>query len=198
MARGQEDTSTSQAGRKRRPNHKLPTTRNLVSSMSMEELRSYFQIHDSISLELPDSLAASIVGEADSVVYFTREQFIVGLLFLVSSLVKEFLHISLAPPTLIHPKAIQILIGCSVLNLLYLLEISLVEICSIYMLKLRTGGRLPMSAHNPKLQFKTGLPNSLKTEVKGVVLVRDPWYETPDSLGLTFDMNQSLEFLGLF
>ena len=88
--------------------------------------------------------------------------------------------------------------GCSVLNLLYWLDISLAEICFVYMLKLGIRGRLSMSAHNPKLQFVTGLPNSPKTKAKGVVLVKGPWYVTPGSLGLPFDVNQSLVFLGLF
>ena len=69
---------------------------------------------------------------------------------------------------LIYSNAIWILMGCSVLNLLYLLYISLVEICFVYMLKLGTGGRLSMFSHNPKLQFITGLPDSLKTEAKGL------------------------------
>ena len=84
------------------------------------------------------------------------------------------------------------------LNLLDKLDISLVEICFVYTLKLRTGGRLSMSAHNPRLQFITELLDSLKIEAKGVVLVRGPWYETPDSLRLVFDVNQSLAFPGLF
>ena len=88
--------------------------------------------------------------------------------------------------------------GCSVLNLLYWLDISQLEICFVYMLKLGTRGKLSMSAHNPKLQFIIELPNSPKTEAKGVVLVMGPWYETLSSLGLPFDMNQSLEFLGMF
>ena len=54
-----------------------------------------------------------------------------------------------------------------------------------------------MSAYSPMLQFVTGLPNSPKTEAKGVVLVRGPWYETPTSLELPFDVNQYLVFLGL-
>ena len=52
--------------------------------------------------------------------------------------------------------------GCNVLNLLYRLDISLVENYFVYTLKLRTGGRFSMFAHNPKLQFITGLPDSLK------------------------------------
>ena len=87
--------------------------------------------------------------------------------------------------------------GCSVLNFLYMLDISLVDICFIYTLKLGTGGRLSMLAHSPWLQFVTGLPDSPKMEVKRVVLVRGPLYKTPSSLGLPFDVNQSLVFLGL-
>ena len=84
--------------------------------------------------------------------------------------------------------------GCSVLNFLYQLNLSSVEICFVYTMKLGTGGRLSMSAHSPRLQFVTRLPDSLKIEAKRVVLVRGSWYETPDSLGLSFDVNQSLTF----
>ena len=55
-----------------------------------------------------------------------------------------------------------------------------------------------MSTHSPRLQFVTGLPNSPKTEAKGVVLVKGMWYETLGSPGLPFDLNQSLSFPGLF
>ena len=51
-----------------------------------------------------------------------------------------------------------------------------------------------MSAHSPWLQFVTGLSDSPKIEVKGVVFVRGPWQVTLCSLGLSFDMNQSLSF----
>ena len=72
------------------------------------------------------------------------------------------------------------------------------EIFFFYTLKLGIGGRSSMSSHNPKLRFVTGLLDSPKTKAKGVVLVKGPWYETLGSLGLPFDMNQSLVFLGLF
>ena len=71
------------------------------------------------------------------------------------------------------------------------------EICFIYTLKLGTGGRLSMSAHSPRLQFVTRLPNSPKTEAKGVVLVKGPWYEIPGSPRLSFNLNQTLTLLGL-
>ena len=62
--------------------------------------------------------------------------------------------------------------GCSVLNSLYQLDISLVKICFIYTLKLGIKGRLSMFVHSTGLQFVTGLLDSPKTEVKGVVLVK--------------------------
>ena len=92
--RGQEETSTSQVGRKKGSSRESPTPSSLVSSMSMEEPRSFCRVPDNISLELLDGPTCSTVGQADNVVYFTREQFPVGLRFLVSSLVKQFLHIT--------------------------------------------------------------------------------------------------------
>ena len=79
--------------------------------------------------------------------------------------------------------------GCSVFNSLYYLDISLVVICFIYTLKLGTGGCLSMLTYSPRLQFETRLPDSPKTEVKGVVLVKGSLYQIPGSLGLSFNLN---------
>ena len=189
-----EETSTSHVGHRRGSSWELPTVSNFVASMSMEELRSFYRVPNNISLELSDGPTFSTIGQADNVVYFTREQLATGLRFPISLLVKQFLHVTRAPLVLIHLNVFQILVGCSVLNFLYQLDILLVEICFIYMLKLGTGARLSMSAHSPRLQFITELPDSPKMEAKGVVLVRGSWYETLGSLGLSFDVNQSLMF----
>ena len=108
--------------------------------MSIKELRSFSQVPTSISLELSDGTVVSIAGGADNVVYFTRDHFSVGLRFPIPSLVKQFLHFTLAPPVLVHPYVFRILMGCSVLNFLYQLGISLVEICFICTLKLGVRG----------------------------------------------------------
>ena len=147
---------------------------------------------------MSDNLATLTVGEASKAIYFTLEQFIAGLHFPVPLLGKQFLHFTRVPPTLIHTDFFRILTGCSVLNSLYQLNISLVEICFIHTLKLGIGGHLSMSAHSHRLQFVTELLDSPKTEAKGVVLVRGSWKAMLGSLGLPFDMNQSLSFLGLF
>ena len=72
MTRGQEETSTSQAGHKRGTPWESPTASNLVATMSTEELRSFCQVPSDISLELSDGAAVSIVGGADNAVYFTQ------------------------------------------------------------------------------------------------------------------------------
>ena len=56
----------------------------------------------------------------------------VGIDLLIPYLVKQFLHFTKTPPTLIHPNVFQIMMGCNVLNLLYQMDISLVDICFIY------------------------------------------------------------------
>ena len=196
MMRGQDETFTSQVGHRKGSNQESPTASSLVASMSMQELRSFFRVPDDISLEFSDGPAHSTIGQADNAIYFPREQFTTGFCFPVLFLVKQLLHVTRAPYALIHPNVFRILMGCIMLNFLYQLNISLVEICFVYTLKLGTGGRLSMSAYSPRLQLVIGLPDSPKTEAKGVVLVRGLWYEMPGSLGLPFDVNQSLTFPG--
>ena len=120
-----------------------------------------------------------------------------SFLFLVPALVKQFLHFTRASLTLVHPNIIRILIGCSVLNFLYQLDLSLVEICFAYSLILRRGDRLSFSILDSRLQFVNGLPDSPKMEAKGVILVRGPWDETPGSPDLSFYINWSQRFLGV-
>ena len=79
MVRGQEETSTSQAGRKKGPTRGTPSTSSIISSLSMEELRAYCEIPDDIDVMLSDGLARNTVGEDDNAVYFTREQLAAGL-----------------------------------------------------------------------------------------------------------------------
>ena len=57
---------------------------------------------------------------------------------------------------------------------------------------------MSMSILNPRLQVVNGLPDSPKTEAKGVLLVRGPWDESPGSPGLPFDINRSQYFPGVW
>ena len=97
MARGHNETSTYQVGHRRGTPWESPTASNLVVAMSVEELRSFCEVPANVSLELSDRVDVSTVGGVDNVVYFTQEQFSVGLRFLISSLVKQFLHFTQTP-----------------------------------------------------------------------------------------------------
>ena len=77
MERGCEDVSSSHDGRRRTTHWETPIVSNLVAAMFAE-----------INLEMLDGSTASTVGEADNVIYFTREQFTGGLRFHVPSSVK--------------------------------------------------------------------------------------------------------------
>ena len=101
----------------------------------MEELRAYCDVLDNINLKLMEELDESTLGGDHNAVFFTREHLAAGLRFPVPTIVKQFLHFTRALLTLVHPNTIRILTGCSVLNLLYQLDLSLVEICFTYSLR---------------------------------------------------------------
>ena len=155
----------------------------------MDEVRSYCQIPEDIDFELLEGPTESTMGEKYNAVFFTQEQLAARLRFSVSSLVKQFLHFTKAPPAYIHLNVIRILTGCCVLNLFYQLELSLVEVSFAYTLRLAHDGRLSMSAQSPRMQFITGLLDSPKSKGRGVILVKGPWDETPGSPDLPFSLN---------
>ena len=135
----------------------------------MEELRSYCVVPKNIDFKLMDKPNESTLGGEHNAVFFTREQLAAELCFPVPTLVKQFLLFTKASSALVHPNVICILIGCSVLNFLYQLNLSLVQICFAYSMILRRGGRLSLSILNSRLQFMNGLLDSPKTEAKGVI-----------------------------
>ena len=82
-------------------------------------------------------------------VFFTLEHLAAGLRFPLPAIVKQFLHFTRVPPALIHPNVIHILIGNCVLNHLYQLDLTLVELFIIYFLNLGSGGWMSMSVLSP-------------------------------------------------
>ena len=196
MVRGREKTSTS--GRLGgRPQAKLSIS-NVITSLTMEDLKVYCEVPDNIDLRLMEGADESTLGREHNGMFFTREHLAAGLRFPVPAIVKQFLHFTWAPPALIHPNVIRILIGCCVLKHLYQLDLTLVELFIIYFLNIGSGGLISMSVLSPRLQIVNGLPDSPKTEAKGVLLVRGPWDETPGSPGLPFNVNRSQSFPGLW
>ena len=194
MVRGREETSTSSrpGGRPRAK----PSASNIITSMTMEELKVYCEVPSNIDLRLMEGADESTLNGEHNGVFFTREHLAAGLRFPVSAIVKQFLHFTRAPLALIHPNVIRILVGCCVLNHLYQLDLTLVELLIIYMLNIGSSGRMSMSVLSPQFQIVNGLPDSPKTESKGALLVRGPWDETPGSPGLPFNVNRSQSFPG--
>ena len=195
MVRGREETSTS--GRLGGQPRAKPSASNIIASLTMEELKVHCEVPGNIDLRLVERTDESTLGGEHNGVFFTREHLAARLRFPVPTIVKLFLHFTRAPPALIHPNVICILIGCCVLNHLYHLDRTLVELFIIYLLNIWSGGRMSMSVLNPRLQIVNGLPDSSKTEAKGTLLVRGPWDETPGSPGLPFNVNRSQSFPGL-
>ena len=152
---------------------------------------------NNIDLRLMERADESTLGGEHNGVFFTSEHLAAGLRFPVPAIVKQFLHFTQAPPALIHPNVIHILIGCCVLNHLYQLDLTLVELFIIYLLNIGSGGQMSMSVLSPRLQIMNGLPDSPKTKAKGALLVRGPWDETPGSPRLPFNVNRSQSFPGL-
>ena len=155
MVRGREEISTS--GRPGGRPRAKPSASNIIASMTMEELKVHCEVPDSIDLRLMERADESTLNGEHNVVFFTREHLAAGLHFPVPAIVKQFLHFTRAPPALIHPNVIRILVGCCVLNHLYQLNLTLVELFIIYLLNIGSGGWMSMSNLSPRLQIVNGL-----------------------------------------
>ncbi|RVX09921.1 hypothetical protein CK203_012990 [Vitis vinifera] len=73
------------------------------------------------------------------------------------------------PPIFIHPNLVRVLMGCSIINMLYSLDLTLLEVFFVYSLKKAKNDIFSLSAHLPSLQMVTELPDSTKGGAKGLV-----------------------------
>ena len=110
---------------------------------------AYCEVLDNIDLRLMERADESTLGGQHNGVFFTREHLAAGLRFPVSAIVKQLLYFTRAPPAIIHPNVIHILIGSYVLNHLYQIDLSLVELFMIYFLSVGPGGRMSKSVLSP-------------------------------------------------
>ena len=88
---------------------------------------------------------------ANHAVYFSNEQFNVGLRFPLPSLFKEFIHFTQIPPTYVHSNIVRVLMGCSILNMLFNLDLSLLEVLFVYTIKKGKIDIFSLFAHIPSL-----------------------------------------------
>ncbi|RVW81368.1 hypothetical protein CK203_038107 [Vitis vinifera] len=114
----------------------------------------------------------STVKSGDNSICFTKEQFNAGLHFPLPSLFKQFLYYTKIPPALIHPNFVRVLMGCSILDMLFSLGLSLLEVLFLYSIKKAKNDIFSLASSIPSLQLVTGLPDSTKGAARGHVLVK--------------------------
>ena len=81
--------------------------------------------------------------------YFTTNQFAARLCLSIPSIFKKFIHFTQIAQTFLHLNIIQILIGCSVLDMFFQLDISLLEVLFIYTVKMSQKERFNLSVLLP-------------------------------------------------
>ena len=64
--------------------------------------------------------------------------------------------------------------GCKILDMLFHLDLSLLEIIFVYTINMSQKWIFSLSAHIPSLQLVMGLPNSNKGGAKAYVIVSSP------------------------
>ena len=143
-----------------------------VDKLNVRQFCERFCIPNDVSVQLVDGEAISTEKSVDNAIYFTKEQFNARLRFFLPSLFKEFLHFTQIPPAYIHPNIVRVLMGCSILSMLFNLDLSLLEVIFIYSIKKGKTNHFSMTAYMPSLQLVTHLPDSTKGRAKRHVLVK--------------------------
>ncbi|RVW63611.1 hypothetical protein CK203_057393 [Vitis vinifera] len=133
-----------------------------MTSLKVGQFCERFCIPKGVSVQPVDGEAVSTEKFEDNAIYFSKEQFNAGLRFTLPSLFKEFLHFTQIPPAYIHPNIVRVLMGCSILNMLFNLDLSLLEVLFIYSIKKGKTDLFSLFAHIPSLQLVTNLPDSMK------------------------------------
>ena len=122
-----------------------------TDKLKEKEFREHFYIPNGVSVQLVDGNAMSTEKVANHAVYFSNEQFNMGLWFPLPSLFKEFIHFTQIPLTYVHPNIVRVLMGCSILNMLFNLDLSLLEVLFVYTIKKGKIDIFSLFAHIPSL-----------------------------------------------
>ena len=104
-----------------------------ADKLSVKEFRDRFCIPNGMLVEFLDEEEVVSTEKAEGrAITFSKEQFNAGLRFPLPALFKEFLHFSQIPPAFIHPNIVRVLMGCSIINMLFNLDLSLLEVLFVY------------------------------------------------------------------
>ena len=169
-----------------------------IDKLSVKEFRDRFYIPNGVIVEFlnREDVVSTEKAEQDTVI-FSKEQFNAGLRFPLPALFMEFLSFTKIPPVFIHPNIIRVLMGCSIINMLFNLDLTLLEVFFVYSLKKAKTDIFNMSAHLSSLQLVTEVPDSTKGGVKGHVMVRGAWAGSKHP-ARPFSPNYSLVIPGKF
>ena len=146
-----------------------------MDKLNVREFCERFCIPNDVSVHLVDGEAVSTKKSTDNAIYFTKEQFNDGLRFPLPLLFKEFLHFTQIPPAYIHPNMVRVMMGCSVLSVLFDLDLSLLEALFIYSIKKGKNDIHSFVASLLSLQLVASMPDSTKGAARGHVLVKGLW-----------------------
>ena len=143
-----------------------------------------------------EGVPVSAENDGHHTICFTKEQFNAGLRLSLPSLFKQFLHYMRIPLSYLHPNVIRVLMGCSVLDMLFHLDLSLLEVLFVYSIKKGKNDIFSLATSIPFLQLVSELPDSIKGPAKGHVLVKGPWAGLMVHLEKEFSLVCSLRILG--
>lgn len=143
--------------------------------LNEREFQDRFCFLNDISVQLVEGNTVFTEKAEDHTMYFTKEQFNTGLRFPLPSLFKQFLHYTKIPLIFLHPNVVRVLMGCSILDMLFHLDLALLEVLFVYTIKKGKNDVFSLFANIPSLQLVTGLPHSIKGGAKGYKLVRGAW-----------------------
>lgn len=169
--------ASEQSGTIVRANQSLahPLSIKPTELLSKREFRERFQIPNRVSVQLLKDGPVPAENSGDNAICFTKEQFNTGLCLPLLSLFKQFLHYTRIPPFFLYPNMIRVLMGCSVLDMLFHLDLSLLEVLFVYSIKKVKNDIFSLSASIPSLQLVTGLPDLIRGVARRHVLVKGPW-----------------------
>ena len=185
--------SSNAAGRSGKGGSRCPYSGKPTEVLNEREFHDHFCLPNGVSIQLVDGNPMSIEKVAHNAIYFTKKQFNAGLRFPLPSLFKKFLHYTQIPLSYIHPNIVRVLMGCSILNMLFNLDLSLLEVPFVYTIKKGKKDIFSMFAHIQSLQLVTNLLDSNKAGAKWHVLVRGPWAGLSEHPERDFCPNYSLK-----
>ena len=175
MAAKKDVASSSAARPSGKGRSRQPCSGKPIDKLNKREFCKRFYFPNDISIQLVDGNLMSTEKAAHNAIYFTKEQLNARLHFPLPSFFKEFLHYTQIPPTYIHPNIVRVLMGCNILNMLFNLDLSLLEVLFVYTIKKGKKDIFSMFSHIPSLQLVTNLQDSNKGGAKGYILVKGPW-----------------------